>query len=73
MALINDRPRYFSVKCLEATVLGVLQKKDYRIIAKVHQMHINEKVEFIRNMEAFKTWTRIAVQKVSYFFKSSGF
>ena len=71
MALINDRPRYFSVKCLESTVLGVLQKEDYQVIAKVHEKHINEKVEFIRSMDAFKTWSRIAIQKLSYFFKNS--
>lgn len=71
MALINDRPRYFSVKCLESTVLGILQKEDYQVIAKVHEKQINDKVEFIRSMDAFKTWSRIAIQKLSYFFKSS--
>lgn len=71
MALINNRPRYFSVRCLEPTVLGVLQKQDYQIIAKVHFKQINEKVEFIRSMDAFKTWSRISIQKLSYFFKSS--
>ena len=71
MALINNRPRYFSVRCLEPTVLGVLLKQHYQVIAKVHFKQINEKVEFIRSMDAFRTWSRIAIQKLSYFFKTS--
>lgn len=70
MSLINDRPRYFSVKCLEATILAVLHKEDYQIIGKIQEKQINEKIEFIRGIRAFKNWTKIAVQKLSYFFKS---
>lgn len=73
MALINDRPRYFSVKTLEPCVLAVLNKVDYHSIAKVHEKQIIEKIEFIRNMDAFKNWTKIAVQKLSYFFKSQNY
>ena len=70
MALINDKPRYFSVKCLEQTFLSVLRKEDYKIIAKIQEKQINEKVDFIKHLAPFKNWTRIAVQKLSYFFKS---
>ena len=73
MALINDRPRYFSVKCLESTILAVLHKEDYKIIAKIQEKQINEKVDFIKALPPFKNWTRIAVQKLSYFFKSYSF
>lgn len=69
MALINEHQRYFSVKCLEPTVLGVLHKDDYHALALIHQKMINEKIEFIRDMEAFKNWSKLAVQKLSYFFK----
>jgi CRP-like cAMP-binding protein len=70
MALINDHERYFSVKCLEPTILGVLHKNDYHTLANIHQKMINEKIEFLRGMEAFKNWSKLAVQKLSYFFKT---
>lgn len=70
MAFVNDHPRYFSVQCTEPTLLGVLKKNDYNIIAKVQEKHINEKIEFLRSIELFKNWTRVAVYKLSYFFRS---
>lgn len=73
MALINNGPRYFSVKTLEPCILAVLNKDDYHTIARVHEKQIIEKIEFIRNMEAFKNWTKIAVQKLSYFFKTQNY
>lgn len=73
MALINNGPRYFSVKTLDPCILAVLNKSDYHSIAKVHEKQIIEKIEFIRNMEAFKNWTKIAVQKLSYFFRTQNY
>ena len=54
MALMNDRPRYFSVQCTEPTILGVLEKNDYHTIAKAQEKLLNEKIDFLRNLEAFK-------------------
>lgn len=73
MALVNDRPRYFSVQCTEPTTLGILKKNDYNIIARVQEKQINEKIEFLRSLEPFRNWTRVAVYKLSYFFRNINF
>ncbi|OMJ96280.1 hypothetical protein SteCoe_4 [Stentor coeruleus] len=73
MALVNDRPRYFSVQCTEPTTLGILKKSDYNIIARVQEKQVNDKIEFLRSLEPFKNWTRVAVYKLSYFFRNINF
>ena len=74
MALITDRTRYFSVKCVEDTILAILQKEDYLTIIKGFQeKQLLEKLEFLRGLEAFKSWSKLALHKLIYFFKDSSY
>lgn len=73
LALINDRPRYFTVICPEPTVLCVILKENYQLLAKTQEKQSQDKIDFLRSLYAFKTWTRIAIQKLSLFFKTHSF
>ena len=73
LALLNDRPRYFTVICIEPTVLGVILKENYQLVARTQEKQSQEKIDFLRSLYAFKTWTRIAIQKLSLFFKTHSF
>ena len=69
MALLNDKPRFFSVQCGEPTALGILHKNDYNLISKVHEKQLEEKVRFLKSLDAFRSWSNIGLQKLSYFFR----
>ena len=69
MALLNDKPRFFSVQCGEPTALGILHKNDYNLISKVHEKQLADKVAFLKSLDVFRSWSTIALQKLSYFFR----
>jgi CRP-like cAMP-binding protein len=70
MALDTDKPRFFSVQCIMPTLLGALSKTEYLLIQKNYEKQNSEKIEFLRSLDPFKNWSKLALQKISYFFTS---
>ncbi|OMJ88014.1 hypothetical protein SteCoe_10173 [Stentor coeruleus] len=68
-AIINDRPRYFSVVTSEFVTVAVLNKNDYFKLEGTQEKLINEKIDFLRTIEAFKTWSRVSLYNLAFFVK----
>ena len=74
LALLNNKPRAASIVCTWDSHFAVLDKNDYkRILAKVHEMKMTQKVEFLHSLPMFKNWTRIAMQKLTFYFRDKVF
>lgn len=70
LALLSNKPRAAGIKCLSDCHFAVLDKEDYvRILAKVHEQKMAEKVEFLQTLPMFRKWTRGSMQKLSFYFK----
>ena len=70
LALLSNKPRAAGIKCLSDCHFAVLDKADYvRILAKVHEQKMAEKVEFLQTLPMFRKWTRGSMQKLSFYFK----
>jgi len=70
-ALLSDKPRAATIRAKENCLLAVLKKSDFRrILGSISEKKVNEKIEFLYSLSYFKNWTRIAVHKLSYNFKS---
>lgn len=69
LALITNKPRAAAIYCACDSHFAVLDKADYtRILAKIHELKITQKVNFLQTLPLFSTWTRTALQKLTYFF-----
>lgn len=68
-AIINDRPRYFSVVTSDFVTVAVLSKTDYFKLEGTQEKFINEKIDFLRTIEAFKTWSRVSLYNLAFFVK----
>lgn len=68
-AIINDKPRYFSVIANENVTVATLHKTDYFKLEGNQEKQISEKVEFLRTIDAFKTWSRVSLYNLSFYFK----
>lgn len=70
LALLSNKPRAAGIRCLSDCHFAVLDKADYaRILAKVHEQKMTEKVEFLQTLPMFRKWTRGSMQKLSFYFK----
>ena len=69
MAIINERSRYFTAKAADNTILAALHRNDYYKIEGMQEKAINKKIDFLRTLEAFKSWSRIPLFKLSFYFK----
>lgn len=69
LAIISDKPRAATLVAKTKVVLGVLSKESFqRLIGSFTEKKMNEKIEFLQNLPIFKTWTKIFLQKVSFYF-----
>ena len=70
LALISNKPRAASVLCREECHFAVLERSDYkRILAKIQDSKLQEKVDLLMRHAVFGRWTKGSVQRLSYFFK----
>lgn len=54
LALLEQKPRMATIRCLKNTHFMVLTKEAYnRVIAKIERKAFNEKVNFLRNIPVF--------------------
>jgi CRP-like cAMP-binding protein len=72
-ALINEKPRYYSAICSENCTLLSLSKNDYFGLEGTQEKQINEKMDFLRTLQIFKTWSRVALYNVTFYFKEIRF
>jgi CRP-like cAMP-binding protein len=70
LALLHNKPRAASIECATDVHLAVLDKDDYtRILAKVHEIALKRKAEFLHKLPMFGGWTMGSMQKLIYYFK----
>lgn len=72
-AIINEKPRYYTAICSEACVFLRLFKTDYLGLEGSQEKHANEKMEFLRMLNMFKTWSRISLYNLTFYFKEVKF
>lgn len=74
LALLTNKPRAASIYCTLDSHFAVLDKSDYtRILSKIHEQKIAQKVDFLQDLPVFATWTRGSLQKLTYYFREKVF
>jgi len=69
LGLLKGEKRSATITCKEPTTLAVLEKSDFDLILKDYQAKLlNDKINFLRSVPAFSTWTISAMSKCSYYF-----
>lgn len=70
LALLSKKPRAASVLCREDCHFAVLSREDYtRILARVHEELLQDKVTLLSLHPVFAQWTNNALRRFSYLFK----
>lgn len=70
LALINNKPRSACILTREECSFGVLERHDYlRILGKLHEYRLSQKVDFLHHLPVFASWTKTSLQKLCYYFK----
>ena len=74
LALLEQKPRMATIRCLQPTHFMVLTKEAYhRVIAKIERKAFNEKVNFLRNIPVFQLLTRTSLGKMTYYFENKNY
>jgi len=74
LALISQKPRAATIRCLENCHFAVLSKQDYeKVLGKKEQALFNKMTDFLRSMPIFMHWTKNALLKLTYYFKKREF
>jgi CRP-like cAMP-binding protein len=59
LALIKNKPRAATIKCLEDCHFAVMSQADYnKVLNKIEQKNMTRIVEFLHELPFFKVWTR---------------
>eukprot|EP00347_Sterkiella_histriomuscorum_P023519 403334331 len=74
LALIVHKPRMATIKCEVNTHFAVLDKYDFqKCLGKLEKKQMNKMIDFLKNIQCFKSWTRNSVGKFSYFLTKQKF
>lgn len=74
LALINNKPRAASIRCLAPSWFAVLDKESYQtVLGAIYKKQLNAKVDFLKSIPVFSDWTRAALEKLTYYFKEKEF
>eukprot|EP00347_Sterkiella_histriomuscorum_P012371 403368842 len=74
LALISNKPRAATIKCMTDAHFLVLQKKDYeQILGRFEEANMNKFVEFLKQMPHFNHWFKNALSKLTYYFTRQKF
>eukprot|EP00347_Sterkiella_histriomuscorum_P008621 403344394 len=69
LALIEQKPRMASIRCLTETHFAVLSKKDFnKVLGVIEKKKYNEKVQFLRSLPFFSQLTKTSLGKLTYQF-----
>ena len=67
LALLSDKPRAATVRCLTDCTLAVIGRHDYqRLLQKIEQKHIEERIQFFWQLPFLSHWPKRQVEKVIY-------
>ena len=71
LALLEQKPRAATIRCLTNSHFMVLSKNDYnRVIGKIERRTYNDKINFLRNIPVFSLLTRTSLGKMTYYFET---
>ena len=74
LALMQNKPRAATIGCTQDCHFAVLDKSDYlRILSKVHEQQLSQKIDFLQALPMFHNWTRNSMQKITFYFKEKTF
>jgi len=74
LALINNKPRAATIKCLTDCHFAVISKNVYeRILKKIEVKNQNKLVDFFQHLPFFEGWSRTALAKLKYIFAQRDF
>ena len=74
LALIKNKPRAATIKCVEDCHFAVMSKSDYeKVLQKIEQKNMNKIIEFLHQLPFFKVWTRTSLSKLQYSFEQRAF
>lgn len=69
LALIKNKPRAATIRCLTNCHFAVVDRYDYKkVLGKIEQKRMNHMIDYLISLPYFKHWTRHAVAKLQYFF-----
>ncbi|TNV85029.1 hypothetical protein FGO68_gene16462 [Halteria grandinella] len=70
MALIHNKPRMATVRCVQKTHLIVLTKEAFEaVIGKMEKRLLNEKLDFMQNLPFFHMVARNTIARITYSLK----
>jgi CRP-like cAMP-binding protein len=71
LALITEQTRSAAIQCLRDCWVAKLSRGDFmRILKEYEENKIGGIVKFLKSIEIFRGWTRVSLQKVTYFFET---
>lgn len=69
VALIEQKPRLATIRCLQDSHFAVLSKKDFnKVLGIIERKKYNEKIQFLRSLPYFSQLTRASLGKLIYQF-----
>lgn len=72
--MISNKPRAATIKCLSECYFLTLQKSDYdQILGKLSEAALSRQIDFLKHMPQFRSWSRNALGKVTYYLKREEF
>lgn len=67
LALIEQKPRMASIRCLEETYFASLNKKDFnKVLGAIEKKKYLEKVNFLKSLPYFSQLTKTSLGKLTY-------
>ena len=70
LALIKNKPRAATIKCLEDCHFAVMSKQDYqKVLQRIEQKNLNKIVDFLHQLPFLMNWTRSGLSKLQYSFE----
>lgn len=73
LALISNKPRAATIKCITDTHFAVLDRRTFQIIQKSQEDFVEQRVEILRNVPFFSQVSKIALMKYQHYFKEHYF
>eukprot|EP00347_Sterkiella_histriomuscorum_P015778 403355716 len=69
LALIEQKPRMASIRCIQNTHFAVISKQDYiKVLGIIERKKYNERIQFLRQLPYFSQLTKTSLGKLTYQF-----
>lgn len=74
LALLQNQPRAASIQCKTLCHFAVLRREDHeKTLHRLQKKKLDEKVEFLLGQPMFKSWSKGAMTKLSYYFNERNY